>query len=124
MSPNQQTSRTAGPPVPPPRIPAPPPAAPATAAPPAADPDAGERPEIGRQDRPIAGIHHVTALAGDPQANADFYRGVLGLRLVKKTVNYDDPGTYHLYYGDELRRPGTLPTFFPSPPAPRGPLGG
>ena len=47
-----------------------------------------------------AGIHHVTAIAGDPQRNLDFYEGVLGLRLVKKTVNFDDPGTYHLYYGD------------------------
>ena len=47
-----------------------------------------------------AGIHHVTAIAGDPQRNLDFYEGVLGLRLVKKTVNFDDPGTCHLYYGD------------------------
>ncbi|HYL04912.1 MAG TPA: ring-cleaving dioxygenase [Thermoanaerobaculia bacterium] len=78
---------------------------------------------IARQDRPLAGIHHVTAIAGDPQANADFYTGVLGLRLVKKTVNYDDPGTYHLYYGDELGRPGTLLTFFPWPHARRGQLG-
>jgi glyoxalase family protein len=90
---------------------------------PAADTAAREMPEIGRQDRQIAGIHHVTALAGDPQANADFYTGVLGLRLVKKTVNYDDPGTYHLYYGDELGRPGTLLTFFPWPHARRGQLG-
>jgi len=93
------------------------------AASPAADSAAREMPEIGRQDRQIAGIHHVTALAGDPQANADFYTGVLGLRLVKKTVNYDDPGTYHLYYGDELGRPGTLLTFFPWPHARRGQLG-
>ena len=99
------------------------PAAPAAAAPPAADSAAREMPEIGRQDRQIAGIHHVTALASDPQANADFYTGVLGLRLVKKTVNYDDPGTYHLYYGDELGRPGTLLTFFPWPHARRGQLG-
>jgi len=63
--------------------------------------------------KPIAGIHHVTAMAGDPQANVDFYTGVLGLRLVKKTVNFDDPGTYHLYYGDEQGRPGTILTFFP-----------
>jgi glyoxalase family protein len=96
----------------------------ASTAPPAAHAAAArETPEIGRQDRPIAGIHHVTALAGDPQANADFYTGVLGLRLVKKTVNYDDPGTYHLYYGDELGRPGTLLTFFPWPHARRGKLG-
>jgi glyoxalase family protein len=61
----------------------------------------------------ILGIHHVTAIAGDPQANVDFYTGSLGLRLVKKTVNFDDPGTYHLYFGDETGRPGTLMTFFP-----------
>jgi glyoxalase family protein len=54
----------------------------------------------------ISGIHHVTAIARDPQKNVDFYTEVLGLRLVKKTVNFDDPGTYHLYYGDELGRPG------------------
>ena len=58
-------------------------------------------------------IHHVTAIAGEPQRNLDFYAGLLGMRLVKLTVNYDDPGTYHLYYGDELGRPGTLLTFFP-----------
>lgn len=68
----------------------------------------------------IEGIHHVTALARDPQANVDFYTGVLGLRLVKKTVNFDDPGTYHLYYGDEQGRPGTIITFFPWPMAKRG----
>jgi glyoxalase family protein len=70
--------------------------------------------------KPIAGIHHVTALASDPQANVDFYTGVLGLRLVKRTVNFDDPGTYHLYYGDETGRPGTIMTFFPWPMARRG----
>ncbi|MEN9621506.1 MAG: hypothetical protein RL499_1699 [Actinomycetota bacterium] len=59
------------------------------------------------------GLHHVTAIAGDPQKNIDFYITGLGLRLVKKTVNFDDPGTYHLYYGDESGRPGTLMTFFP-----------
>ena len=48
----------------------------------------------------VLGIHHVTAVAGDPQRNIDFYVGLLGLRLVKLTVNYDDPSTYHLYYGD------------------------
>lgn len=70
--------------------------------------------------KPIAGIHHVTAMAGDPQANVDFYTGVLGLRLVKRTVNFDDPGTYHLYYGDEVGHPGTIMTFFPWPMARRG----
>ncbi|MBN2430813.1 MAG: ring-cleaving dioxygenase [Acidobacteria bacterium] len=60
----------------------------------------------------VYGIHHITAIAGDPQRNIDFYTGVLGLRLVKLTVNFDDPGTYHLYYGDEQGRPGTVLTFF------------
>ena len=59
------------------------------------------------------GIHHVTAIAGDARRNLDFYTRTLGLRLVKKTVNFDDPGTYHLYYGDETGRPGTILTFFP-----------
>ena len=59
------------------------------------------------------GLHHVTAIAGDPQKNVDFYITGLGLRLVKKTVNFDDPGTYHLYYGDASGKPGTLMTFFP-----------
>jgi glyoxalase family protein len=63
----------------------------------------------------IAGIHHVTAIAGDPQRNVDFYTNVLGLRLVKLTVNFDDPGTYHLYYGDQMGQPGTILTFFPWP---------
>jgi catechol 2,3-dioxygenase-like lactoylglutathione lyase family enzyme len=69
---------------------------------------------------PLLGVHHVTAIAGDPQDNLDFYAGVLGLRLVKKTVNFDDPGTYHLYFGDEVGHPGTIMTFFPWPGAPRG----
>jgi glyoxalase family protein len=60
----------------------------------------------------ISGIHHVTAITADAQKNLDFYSGVLGLRLVKKTVNFDDSGSYHLYYGDELGRPGTILTFF------------
>src|SRR5919106_2629096 len=68
----------------------------------------------------IPGLHHVTAIAGDPQANVDFYVSVLGLRLVKRTVNFDDPTTYHLYYGDEVGQPGTILTFFPWPGAPRG----
>lgn len=59
------------------------------------------------------GIHHVTAIAREPQRNLDFYAGTLGMRLVKLTINYDDPGTYHLYYGDDLGRPGSLLTFFP-----------
>src|SRR5258708_1289363 len=68
----------------------------------------------------ILGIHHVTAIAGDPQTNLDFYAGALGLRLVKLTVNFDDPGTYHLYYRDVVGRPGTILTFFPWPTAPKG----
>ncbi|HYP15559.1 MAG TPA: ring-cleaving dioxygenase [Bryobacteraceae bacterium] len=68
----------------------------------------------------ISGIHHVTAIASDPQANLDFYVGFLGLRLVKRTVNFDDPGTYHFYYGDQIGRPGTILTFFPWPGASRG----
>ncbi len=70
--------------------------------------------------RVIPGIHHVTAIAGDPQQNVDFYAGLLGLRLVKLTVNYDDPATYHLYFGDETGSPGTILTFFPWPDAARG----
>jgi predicted esterase/catechol 2,3-dioxygenase-like lactoylglutathione lyase family enzyme len=69
---------------------------------------------------PILGIHHVTAIASDPQRNLDFYAGMLGLRLVKRTVNFDDPQTYHLYYGDEVGNPGSIMTFFPWPGARRG----
>ncbi len=61
----------------------------------------------------VQGLHHITAVASDPQRNVDFYHHVLGQRLVKKTVNFDDPGTYHLYYGDEVGTPGTIMTFFP-----------
>jgi glyoxalase family protein len=61
----------------------------------------------------MAGIHHVTAISGNASRNVDFYTRTLGLRLVKKTVNFDDPGTYHLYYGDEQGKPGTILTFFP-----------
>lgn len=68
----------------------------------------------------LSGIHHVTAIAGDPQRNLDFYTGVIGLRLVKITVNFDDPGTYHLYYGDGQGRPGTILTFFPWPDGAKG----
>lgn len=62
---------------------------------------------------PIQGFHHITAIASDPQTNVDFYRLILGQRMVKKTVNFDDPGTYHLYYGDEIGAPGTIMTYFP-----------
>lgn len=68
----------------------------------------------------VLGIHHVTAISTDPQRTVDFYTGVLGLRLVKRTVNFDDTGTYHLYFGDEAGSPGTLMTFFPWPRGARG----
>jgi glyoxalase family protein len=68
----------------------------------------------------ILGIHHVTAIASDPQRTLDFYTELLGLRLVKKTVNFDDPGTYHLYFGDEAGTPGTILTFFSWQYAQRG----
>lgn len=61
----------------------------------------------------ILGLHHITAIASDAQTNYDFYTRTLGLRLVKKTVNFDDPGTYHFYYGNETGTPGTILTFFP-----------
>lgn len=61
----------------------------------------------------IRGFHHITAMAGDAAANVQFYTKVLGLRMVKVTVNYDDPGTYHLYYSDQLGTPGSVITFFP-----------
>ena len=66
------------------------------------------------------GIHHITAIASDPQANLDFYTKVLGLRFIKRTVNFDDPGTYHFYFGDEPGSPGTILTFFPWPHVKRG----
>lgn len=71
----------------------------------------------------ILGIHHITAIAGEAQRNYDFYTQVLGLRLVKKTVNFDDPGTYHFYYGDEKGTPGTILTFFPWTYVKRGTTG-
>lgn len=69
------------------------------------------------------GLHHLTAIAGDAQRNLSFYAGTLGLRFVKQTVNFDDPGTYHLYYGDASGRPGSILTFFPWPNARRGRIG-
>lgn len=71
----------------------------------------------------ISGIHHITAIVGHPQENVDFYAGVLGLRLVKQTVNFDDPGTYHLYFGNQGGKPGTIITFFPWAGASRGIIG-
>ena len=63
----------------------------------------------------LLGLHHVTAICGPAQANVDAYAGALGLRLVKQTVNFDDPGTYHLYYADGDARPGSVLTVFPWP---------
>ncbi len=68
----------------------------------------------------VLGIHHVTAIASDPQRNLDFYAGVLGLRLVKRTVNFDDPETDHCNFGDVVGTPGSIMTFFPWPGARRG----
>jgi glyoxalase family protein len=71
----------------------------------------------------LPGIHHVTCITGDPQKNVDFYVGVLGLRFIKKTVNFDVPDTYHLYFADYLGTPGTAMTFFGWPHLPWGPQG-
>jgi glyoxalase family protein len=71
----------------------------------------------------LLGLHHVTAFAGDAQTNLDFYSRFLGLRLIKLTVNFDDPGTYHFYLGDARGTPGTILTFFPWPTAPAGRAG-
>ena len=71
----------------------------------------------------ILGLHHITAIAGLAKRNVDFYTHTLGLRLLKKTVNFDDPGTYHLYYGDEKGSAGTILTFFPYEGASRGRAG-
>lgn len=68
----------------------------------------------------INGLHHVTTMAGDTQRNVDYYTRILGLRLVKKTVNFDAPDVYHLYYGNETGSPGTILTFFPYGNLPRG----
>jgi glyoxalase family protein len=68
----------------------------------------------------ITGLHHVTAIASDPQRNLDFYVGLLGLRFVKRTVNFDDPTSYHFYFGDARGTPGTILTFFSWPGARRG----
>src|SRR3954447_8908822 len=73
--------------------------------------------------RRVNGLHHITAIAGPAQENLDFYAGVLGMRLVKKSVNQDDPGTYHLFYADADGNPGTDLTFFPFRNSPPGWLG-
>jgi len=71
----------------------------------------------------LHGIHHITAIASDPQRNVDFYTQILGLRFAKRTVNFDDPSTYHLYFGDRTGRPGNAITFFAWPGARRGSRG-
>jgi len=71
-----------------------------------------------------AGIHHVTAFVRNPQQTADFYSGVLGLRLIKKTINFDAPEVYHLYFGNEMGSPGTIITFFPWENSRKGRVGG
>ena len=73
-----------------------------------------------KSEEGVLGIHHITAIARNPQRNIDFYSGLMGLRLVKLTVNFDDPTTYHLYYGNSLGHPGTILTFFPWSEAPTG----
>jgi len=85
--------------------------------------DQNEREECVLMDKKINGLHHVTAIATDPQQNLDFYAGLLGLRFVKRTVNFDDPGSYHFYFGDARGTPGTILTFFPWPGARRGSRG-
>jgi glyoxalase family protein len=70
--------------------------------------------------RGVLGLHHITAISSDPQKTLDFYTKILGLRLIKLTVNYDDPRTYHVYFGDEIGHPGTVLTFFPWPGQPKG----
>ena len=67
-----------------------------------------------------SGIHHITAIASDPKRNYDFYTKILGLRFIKKTVNFDDPSTYHFYFADKVGSPGTVLTFFPHPGLPQG----
>src|ERR687898_1735404 len=74
-------------------------------------------------DMRLEGIHHVTAITGDAQGNVDFYAGTLGLRLVKKTVNQDDPTVYHLFYADEAGTPGSDITFFEYPGVRQGRAG-
>jgi glyoxalase family protein len=76
-----------------------------------------------KMNKKTMGIHHITAIVGHPQENVDFYAGVLGLHLVKQTVNFDDPETYHLYFGNEKGKPGSIITFFPWPGADRGVIG-
>ena len=84
------------------------------------EPASLQRIAVEKMNTKIPGLHHVTAIASDPQLNVDFYAGVLGLRFVKRTVNFDDPGSYHFYFGDARGTPGTIVTFFAWPGARRG----
>jgi glyoxalase family protein len=77
-----------------------------------------------KMEKRIEGLHHITVLASDPQQNYDFYTKVMGLRFIKKTINFDAPDVYHFYFGDEIGSPGTILTFFPFPDARRGKRGG
>jgi glyoxalase family protein len=83
----------------------------------------GSRSRVQALKKQIRGLHHVTAIASDPERNLGFYVGLLGLRFVKRTVNFDDPGTYHFYFGDRRGTPGTVLTFFSWPGARRGTRG-
>ncbi len=74
--------------------------------------------KFAKLERVLLGLHHITAFAGDPQRNLDFYTGFMRMHLVKRTVNFDDPATYHFYFGDARANPGSLLTFFPWPTAP------
>jgi len=74
-------------------------------------------------EKRIEGLHHITVLASDPQQNYEFYTKVMGLRFIKKTINFDAPDVYHFYFGDETGSPGTILTFFPFPNARRGKRG-
>src|SRR3954447_12743163 len=79
-----------------------------------------EFPENGAAPMKLEGLHHITMITGDARKNVEFYAGVLGLRLVKKTVNFDQPDAYHLYFGDEKGSPGSILTWFEFAGAPRG----
>src|SRR3954453_11770739 len=78
---------------------------------------------LGSADMELQGLHHITMITGDAQRNVDFYAGTLGLRLVKKTVNFDSPDAYHLYFGDEQGTPSTILTWFEFPGARPGRAG-
>jgi glyoxalase family protein len=76
------------------------------------------------QQQQTAGIHHITAFVQNAQETVDFYAGILGLRMIKKTINFDAPEVYHLYFGNEMGSPGTIITFFPWAHSRKGRIGG